>query len=187
MQASSVWAEHHKVIGNYYFATTYDTAEQAASEILAIKPIFLGFDVEAIEGVGAILSLATQNIVYLFRLKTINFEGQFPEPLLRILANNGISKVANAVPMDLKFLRPWNLHLGGLIDLQQLSRVKGYPLSLKAAFKEVFPNLPPMPELYSKEVDTWINWNGVLTEEYLVYAAYDARACYLLFKAYLGV
>lgn len=89
--------------------------------------------------------------------------------------------------MDVKLLRPYHFTLGGLIDLQQLSRAKSYPLGLKAAFSRVFPDLPSMQQVYSQEVKIWINWNGQLSIEQIIYVAYDARASYLLFQNYLGV
>lgn len=181
------WKPYLKVIGKCRFITTFQEAEDASVEILQLRPVYLGFDVEAIDFVAVIVTFATHDTVYLFRLCSINYNGYYPPSFLKILSSNAISKVSNASPMDAIFLSPYRFKLGGLIDLQQLSRAKEYPRGLKHAFNTIFTQYPPMIDIYSKEVDTWFNWNCTLREEYIIYAAYDARASYMLFQFYLGV
>lgn len=159
------------------YPQNFEEAEKASHQITLINPTVLGFDTESNGNKLSLISLATRDAVYLFQISKIK---EIPKALKRILENDKIRKAGVALKNDATKLIPFGIKLDGMIELSDLAAIKSLPEGLKSLYQALFGRT--LPEVNH----AGINWDGILSQKLINYAANDAIAGILCLFKLLG-
>lgn len=179
--------EHLKITGlcgEIFLIDTWENSEKYAEEILKASPKMIGFDIEATNEIASVITIASEKSVYLFHVFKIS-KNRLSDGLRKIITTHEIIKVIHGY-VDHRYLKHYGVHLSATVNLQCMAKILEYPENSKKLYAHLFPNFPPMIELY-RERDTFIDWNKELSGAMRLYAAHDAKANLLIIKKILHI